>query len=184
MMVVALCKHPSALRKLQAELDTAIPSTARHDSSQLPSMAAIRALPFLSGCIQESMRLHSVVAVGSMRETLSDIEYEGISIPAGSTCTLAFHSMFRQPWIDRAEDFLPERWDPSNPQERELRAMMMPFALGSRNCIGQNLAKMELSMIAAYLLRFFEFELLSEPSFHIFLTMKATNVQVKAHVRE
>jgi cytochrome P450 len=62
--------------------------------------------------------------------------------------------------------------------------MLMPFALGSRNCIGQNLAKVELSMIAAYLLRFFEFELLSEPKFQIFLTMKACNVQMKAHIRE
>ena len=62
--------------------------------------------------------------------------------------------------------------------------MLMPFAIGSRNCIGQNLAKTELCMIASYLLRFFEFELLSEPGYELFLTMKASNVQVRVHPRE
>jgi hypothetical protein len=50
--------------------------------------------------------------------------------------------------------------------------------------VGQNLAKKELCMIASYLLRFFDFELLSEPVYQIFLTMKATNVRVKVHIRE
>jgi cytochrome P450 len=184
MMIIALCKHPAALLKLQVELDAAIPSTAREDISQYPSNAAVQALPYLSGCVQEAMRLHPVVAAGSSRSTLTEIEYEGVIVPKGSTCILAYHSMFRQPWIDRAEEYLPERWDPCNPQHKELKAMLMPFAQGSRNCIGQNLAKVELYMIASYLLRFFEFELLSEPEYQIFLTMKASNVRVRAHIRE
>lgn len=183
MMLVALARLPVVLSKLQAELDVAIPSSARVNIDHFPSTASIRALPYLSGCINEAMRLHPVGAAGSKRTTLSDIEHEGVLIPKGSTVILAFYSMYRQPWIDRAEEFLPERWDPSNPQEKELRAMLMPFVQGGRNCIGQNLAKVEIWLIAAYLLRFFEFELLSEPSYQIFLTMKAANVRVKAHLR-
>ena len=184
MLIIALCRHPAALLTLQAELDAAIPASARLDSALYPPIATIRALPFLSACILEAMRLHPVVATGSKRCTLSEIEYEGVVIPKGATCTLAFYSMFRQPWILRPDCFLPERWLPGSPQEKELRAMMMPFSLGSRNCIGQNLAKVELSMIASYLLRFFRFTLHSEPDFHIFLTMKASNVRVTAQVRE
>jgi cytochrome P450 len=54
--------------------------------------------------------------------------------------------------------------------------MLMPFNVGTRQCIGQNLAKMELAMVTAYLTRFFDFELLSEPSTDVFLTVKAHNV--------
>jgi cytochrome P450 len=184
MMLVALARHPTVLRKLQSELDATIPSSARLDINQFPSSATIRSLPYLSGCINEAMRLFPVGGAGSKRITVSEIEYEGVVIPKGSTCVLAVHSMYRQPWIERVDEFLPERWETSNPQEKELRAMFMPFAHGGRNCIGQNLAKVELWLISAYLLRFFEFELLSEPSYQIFLTMKATNVRVKVHSRQ
>ena len=184
MLIIALCKNSNCLHRLQAELDSAIPSSSRQNPDHFPSISDIRALPYLHGCIQEAMRLYPVAANGPKRCTVSDIEYEGIKIPKGSTCTVALYSMFRQPWIDRAEEFLPERWDPSNPQEKELKAMLMPFGLGSRNCIGQNLAKVELSMISSFLLRFFEFKLLSEPNYENFLSMKATNVRVQVHVRK
>lgn len=91
-------------------------------------MATIRALPYLSGCIQESTRLYPV-ATASRRQTLSEIQYEGITIPAGSTCTLAYYSMFRQPWIDQADKFLPERWSPDNPQEKELKQVTIATLL-------------------------------------------------------
>ena len=184
MMIIALCENPNCLRKLHDELDAAIPSSSRNNPDVFPSISEIKALPYLNWCLQEAMRLYPVVAMGSKRYTLSEIKHEGMILPKGSTCTLAYYSMFRQPWIDRANEFLPERWDPSNPQEKDLKTMMIPFALGSRNCIGQNLAKVELSMISAYLLRFFEFKLLSEPHFEVFLTMKATNVRVSSKIRD
>ena len=171
------------MRRLLNELDEAIPSDAIDDpGSHFPSISTIRSLPYLSACINEAMRLYPVVAVGSKRTTLSDIEYEGIVIPSGSLCTLAYYSMFRQPWIENPDQFLPERWISSN-QTDELREMLMPFALGSRNCIGQNLAKVELSLISSYLLRIFSFELVSEPHYEIFLTMKAKNARFKVSRR-
>jgi cytochrome P450 len=183
MLFICLCQHPECKKSLQAELDNAIPSHARHDPTQYPSLSQLRSLPYLSHCIDEAMRLYPVVAVGSKRIASCDIEYHGITIPKGSMCTLLYYSMFRQSWITDPDKFIPERWADSSPQSKELRAMLMPFALGSRSCIGQNLAKIEIVMIASYLMRFFDFELISQPDYQIFLSMKALNVMMKVSSR-
>lgn len=54
----------------------------------------------------------------------------------------------------RPTEFLPERWLPRNPAspsefDKDNRKVFHPFGLGPRNCIGQNLAWMELRLILA-----------------------------------
>lgn len=63
-------------------------------------------------------------------------------------------------WQD-PEKFLPERWLEDDPfgEKEKLKELFFPFALGKRNCVGQNLAKMELKLVLATLLRAFRFEL-------------------------
>lgn len=148
----------------------------------------MKSLPYLSYCIDEAIRLWPTIAIGSKRIALADIPYtdkqgKSCCIPKGSLCSLAFYVMFRESWIDNADEFVPERWSPTSSQSKELRSMLMPFALGTRNCIGQNLAKVEMATIAAYLLRFYSFELVSKPVYQIFLSMKATNVSMKVQTR-
>jgi cytochrome P450 len=154
-----------------------------HDKSKFPSISELRALPFLSMCINEAMRLFPTIGAGSKRCPLTDVEYENLHIPKDSVCVIHYFSMFRPHWLDRPHEFVPERWEESGPHKEQLKALLMPFAVGGRNCIGQNLAKVELVMIAAYVLRFFDLELVGEPDYMIFLTMKATNVRVKVKVR-
>jgi cytochrome P450 len=175
-LLLALIRHPQVLHKLHTELDALIPTASKHSSELFPTASALLNLPYLDMCIKESLRLWPVAGGGPKRILVKDVEYHGMALPKGSIFHAHFYSMFRQPWIDRAEEFLPERWEETNPQLPDLKAMLMPFNVGTRQCIGQNLAKMEMAMVTAYLMRFFDFELLSDPSTDIFLTVKATNV--------
>lgn len=61
-----------------------------------------------------------------------------------------------------ADEFHPERWldDPGFKNDQKQAAQ--PFAVGPRNCIGMNLAYVELRLIMARLL--FHFELKLDPS--------------------
>lgn len=129
------------------------------------------------------MRLWPVAGSGSARTLIQDIEYEDYILPKGSTVQTVFFAIFRQPWIDRPDEFLPDRWSESNPQISDLKDMFMPFSLGKRNCIGQNMAMMQLKILAANFLRYYEFELVEEVKFEHFLTVKPESLKMKIRRR-
>ena len=83
--------------------------------------------------------------------------------------------------------FLPERWEPGHTDSEQLKRCVMPFGAGLRQCIGQNLATMEMRIILATLLRYFIFELVSD-SVNIesewILVTKPKNVKMKFRSRK
>lgn len=64
----------------------------------------------------------------------------------------------------RPTEFLPERWlakNSSSPSEfdNDNRKIFNPFGLGTRNCVGQNLAWMELRLVLARMIWNFDISL-------------------------
>ena len=92
--------------------------------------------------IKEGMRLHPVVAAGSVRRTGRDIiTQRNELIPKGSICFCPFFLLFRNPDIfPNPNKFIPTRWE--NPT-RDMRDAFNPFSMGKQNCAGQALAKVE-----------------------------------------
>lgn len=129
------------------------------------------------------MRLWPVAGSGSARTLLQDIEYEDYILPKGYTVQTVFYAIFRQPWIDRANEFVPERWADTSPQSADLKEMLMPFSLGKRNCIGQNMAMMQLKILTANFMRYYEFELAEEVKFEHFLTVKPESLKMRIRRR-
>ena len=62
--------------------------------------------------------------------------------------------------VHRPNDFLPQRWpshsDPKSEFAGDDRAACQPFSLGTRNCIGKNLAYAEMRLILAKVLWHFD----------------------------
>jgi cytochrome P450 len=112
------------------------------------------------------------------------MHHNGMVLPKGSVLIVNFFSMFRNPWIDNADEFVPERWSAQNPQLARLKETVIPFSLGKRSCIGQNMALFQLRTVAAHFLHFFDFELQEEPTFEYFITMKMDDLQMKVTPRE
>ena len=81
--------------------------------------------------------------------------------------------------------FIPERWSVENPDYDTLKLMAnLPFSYGKRNCVGQNLAMMEIRLVLAHLLHSFSFELVSEVQKDYFLTLKPKDVRLRVHRRD
>lgn len=83
------------------------------------------------------------------------------------------------------DEFLPERWSEDNPQIENLKDMFMPFALGKRNCIGQNMAMMQLKILAANFMRYYDFELAGDENieFQLSLTLKPEQLLMRVYPR-
>jgi cytochrome P450 len=112
--------------------------------------------------------------------TLQDIHYKDLIIPKGCTVLMALSAMSRQPWIQNPLAYEPERWHENAPQVEKLKEMLLPFSAGKRSCIGQNLALMEIRVIIANLVRYFDFELTcDEIELDLFVTLKPMELRMK-----
>ncbi|KAJ5046317.1 uncharacterized protein L3040_003564 [Drepanopeziza brunnea f. sp. 'multigermtubi'] len=149
--VFHLLSQPEALRKLKAELQTALPTP----TSPI-TLVALEQLPYLTGCIQEAIRLSYGVSTRLQRiapdETLvfNDGQkdwYIPRGTPVGMSCALVHHDESVFPASRR---FLPERWIEHQPH---LEKYLVAFSKGSRQCIGINLAYAELYLAVARIFR-------------------------------
>ncbi|MFJ2827869.1 cytochrome P450 [Streptomyces sp. NPDC087263] len=101
----------------------------------------------VAGAVEELLRYLTVVHLGRRRVALEDIWIDGQIIRAGDGVICAAEIGNRDPEI--FED--PDRLDVDRPQARRHLA----FGTGTHQCLGQNLARMELQLAYPALLRRF-----------------------------
>ena len=99
-------------------------------------------LTYLTRVINEATRVNPVIS-SVLREMCMDVEHEGMLIPKGSTVLVHFYALCHS-HISQPDEFLPDRWDEAHPEYSLLKSLFMPFSLGKRNCIGMNLALLEM----------------------------------------
>jgi cytochrome P450 len=184
-----LSRRPEVKAKLLAALETVMPDRFKaegsaDDASGRDLVSKLASLENLSWCIKEIKRLWPVTAGGAARDLMQDVHHNGMVLPKGSVVAVSWWAMFRSPWIDKADEFVPERWGARNPQLARLKETVVPFSLGKRACIGQNMALFQLRAVAAHFLHFFDFELQGEPTFEFFMSLKIDDMQMKVTPRE
>ncbi|KAM7281900.1 cytochrome P450 4V2 [Ixodes scapularis] len=82
----------------------------------------------------------------------------GHTIPEGTNIGLIIYVLHRDPdAFPRPEEFDPDRFLPENSASRHPFAFI-PFSAGSRNCIGQKFASMEIKIILGHVLRSFSLQ--------------------------
>jgi cytochrome P450 len=171
-VIVEVTKDTRVLRKLQQELDSSLPCDKDKFTPEILS-----GMKYLQQVIKETMRLQPVVAGGMVRQVPKDIEHEGFIIPKGSTANIHYMTLFRQ-GIREPDKFIPERWEASDLDAEKLKEIYIPFSSGKRNCIGQNLADLELKLLVATLFRSFTFEFTAEIEYEYFQTYKPKNTDL------
>ncbi|KAI1100265.1 3-hydroxyphenylacetate 6 hydroxylase [Jackrogersella minutella] len=102
---------------------------------------------------KEALRVYSVVPLALPRETIKDIQYDGIRIPSGSTVYMNAWACNHDPelWSD-PDTFYPERW------LEKPDAPLFTFGLGYRMCAAHILATREIYIIFMRLLSSFRIE--------------------------
>ncbi|KAL3481678.1 cytochrome P450 [Aspergillus californicus] len=152
---------PTIVTKLRDELRT-VPTSA--------SLTELEQLPYLSAIIEEGNRLSFGVTARAARIAHETLTYtpsshvppnpasKSYTIPPGtpiSITTLCAHTaetVFPNPYV-----FNPDRWLGEDGKER--RKFQMAFSKGTRKCLGIELARAELSLVVAALIRGFDMTL-------------------------
>ncbi|KAG0317849.1 hypothetical protein BGZ99_006076 [Dissophora globulifera] len=143
-----LVKNPDKLAKLRDELDLA---TASNPRGALPTYDQVRNLPYLTGCINESLRLRPVAATGLPREVTEDVTMNGYFFPKGTILLAQFPQLhWSDEYFPQADKYIPERWIPEETPFKPVQDFTFyPFSAGTRNCVGKNFAMMEMRLILA-----------------------------------
>ena len=121
--------------------------------------------PNLDRILLEVERLHPPVG-GGFRRVVKPFEFNGYEVPAGWLAVysiLATHRLeeiYPEPERFDPDRFLPERLDKGKPKPFSL----IGFGGGPRVCVGLAFAKLEMKIVAAHLLRGYQWELLPNQS--------------------
>ncbi|OTB06020.1 hypothetical protein M426DRAFT_259843 [Hypoxylon sp. CI-4A] len=154
--IFLLLQHPDIMAKLKQEIRT------EFRSDKDINFSALTDKKYLQAVLNEAMRVYPPTPA-SLRRCVPP---EGCTIldkfiPGGTAVGFTPYPAYRDESNFRdADKFIPERWLGTNPRyEEDRRNAFEPFGFGPMNCIGINLAQLELHLILARLLWNFDIKL-------------------------
>src|SRR6202453_2944863 len=130
-----ISQHPDTAARLQAEADAG--------SDRMLGLDAAESLQFTHQVLQEALRLYPPGWLIT-RRTLEADELGGYPIAPRTDVFISPYMLHRHPafWSE-PEQFRPERFAGADAEERH-RFAYIPFAVGPRHCIGENMAMFEM----------------------------------------
>lgn len=110
--------------------------------------------------LNESLRLYPPV-VAILRRAKFDVDLGGCTIPCGTELLLPILPVHHDQslWGHDVTEFNPARFAGGVAHAAKHPAAFMPFGLGGRRCVGQNLAILQAKLAIAMILQRFSFDL-------------------------
>ncbi|CAM0910133.1 unnamed protein product [Alopecurus aequalis] len=151
---VLLAMHPEWQARARQEV------VAVCGPGELPTKEHLHKLKTLGMILNETLRLYPP-AVATIRRAKVDVTLGDIAIPRDTELLIPIMAIHHDArfWGADAAQFNPARFAGGVARAATHPLAFIPFGLGSRMCIGQNLALLEAKLTVAILLQRFEFKL-------------------------
>ncbi|MFO0967244.1 MAG: cytochrome P450 [Gemmataceae bacterium] len=160
-----LSQHPEIERRAMAEVDALgnVDVTFEH----LPR------LKYVEMVVKESMRLYPATPFLYGRETTQDVELGGYTLPRGAWVLISPYIVQHDPrFHPEPETFDPERFSPQRIDDIPAYSYI-PFGGGPRVCIGNAMATMEATLLAAIVLQRMRVKLdQAPPAYELEITLR------------
>ncbi|KAM4807479.1 LOW QUALITY PROTEIN: cytochrome P450 2J2-like [Urocitellus parryii] len=143
--------YPEVQEKVHAEIDRVL------GQWQQPSMAAREFMPYTNAVIHEVQRMGNIIPLNVPREVVVDTTLAGYYLPKGTMILTNLTALHKDPneWAT-PDTFNPEHFL-ENGQFKK-KECFLPFSMGKRGCLGEQLAKTELFIFFTSLLQKFTFK--------------------------
>ncbi|KAH8900663.1 putative P450 monooxygenase [Thozetella sp. PMI_491] len=176
-----LLTYPETLNRLTAEI------RGKFNSAGEITIASVNTCKYLLACLEEALRIYPPSPATHARYVPpGGMKIDGIFVPEDTAVGIAIVAACRSPLnFTDPEVFIPERWmkeDSTFAGDRKAAAQV--FSCGPRNCIGRNLAYVEMKLVIARLVWQFDLENCTEGDWmdqKIFLVWEKHPLVVKLH---
>lgn len=159
-----LSRNLEVYKKLAREIRTTF--TSGTDIQGGPTLSGCR---YLRACIDETLRVSPPVTGTLWRELAHEEEaipnappftVDGHVIPPGTQVGVNIYSLHHNSnYFPDPFAFKPERWlETDEDVLRRMHSAFCPFSLGARGCAGKAMAYLEMSLVVAKTLWYFDFE--------------------------
>ncbi|XP_051855524.1 cytochrome P450 2J4-like [Antechinus flavipes] len=149
MLFMAL--YPEIQGKIQTEIDGVI------GQSRQPTMADKENMPYTNAAVHEVQRMGNILPFNVPRMAVVDTTVAGYHVPKGTIVMTNLTALHRDP----KEWATPETFNPEHFLENgqfQKRESFLPFSMGKRVCLGEQLARAELFLFFTSLLQKFTFQ--------------------------
>ncbi|ESK87713.1 cytochrome p450 [Moniliophthora roreri MCA 2997] len=157
-----LISHPECYKRVEEEVDRMYPQG--EDLQEDFDTARLGKMIYLNACINESLRLFPPVMTNGPRQVPfggGGRVICGYFLAEGTQVYVPPYTMHRNPqyFSPEPDSFIPERWlSPVDSAHNINQNAFIPFSYGPANCVGKNLARMQMTMLVTVLLRNFTLE--------------------------
>jgi len=149
--IYLMSKNPRVQQKIKAEL-------RENDNRQDLIIEHLDSLTYLDCVINEVLRFNPPADMTARTLTVDDrLPNSGIQLYKGEQVIIPFFTLAKDPqqWSIDPELFYPERFLGEDKNHHPMS--FIPFGSGHRQCVGQDLARFELKVIAARLMQYVTF---------------------------
>ncbi|XP_064372336.1 cytochrome P450 2J2-like [Dromaius novaehollandiae] len=145
-----MATYPEIQARVQAEIDVVV------GQSRQPALEDRASMPYTNAVIHEVQRISNIIPFNVPRMASRDVMLGGFLLPKGTMLMLNFTSVL----FDKKEWATPDAFNPEHflkDGQFCRREAFLPFSLGKRACLGEQLARAELFLFFTALLQKFTF---------------------------
>ncbi|KAL6514029.1 hypothetical protein OROHE_019485 [Orobanche hederae] len=157
-----MAKNPSVETKILEEIDKQL-HLKKHDTNRrVFDVEETKKLIYLHGALCESLRLFPPVALEHKAPIQPDYLPSGNYLEKNTKIIVSFYSVGRMEavWGDDCLEFKPERWiSPRGGIKHEPSYKFPAFNVGPRTCLGKEMAFIQMKMVAATILCYYNVRL-------------------------
>ncbi|KAL5511174.1 hypothetical protein ACEPAH_4389 [Sanghuangporus vaninii] len=189
---IYLLSNPDDFMRLRTEVDSEFPVMEGEPFSALK----LARMPYLNAIINEALRLQPPVATSLQRcplEGSGGVMVAGRFVPKSTSLYVPPYPLHRDEryFSPSPNSFIPDRWLESKGEKFTTNlSAFIPFATGRANCVGKNLALMEMRIVVATIVQRFDMKFAEgydpvkwEEELQDFFVMKVGKLPVVLHAR-
>ncbi|KAK8065753.1 cytochrome P450 [Apiospora hydei] len=157
-----LSRYPECYEKLAKEIRSYFSS-----GQDIQGGATLAACKYLRACIDESLRMATSSVATLWREQADDdpergkapLVVDGHVIPPGTQLSVNLYALHHnEDYFPDAFTFKPDRWLESDDLGNKQHRAFAPFIVGPRACAGRAMTYLEVSLVMAKTLWYFDFD--------------------------